>query len=232
MGAHDDLLLLLAARAEKGVDLEGTAAEGKALLDHAEQDLLHIQLHADLHVALLTGAVAHVGHDLLQLEAHVGLVDGADIFQLLAQLHRHIADVFGKGIDDIFVLPAAFPDEPGGAGEVVQRHDGRHTVFPAAAEHIAVVGDLPLVIAPFLRLDARLLDGKAVSVEPGVSHKSDIFLIAVVVIHRHTGGLGIIRMLQILHYPEIAVGVVALHLMGGRRRADKKMFIHGSVPPL
>ena len=104
-----------------------------------------------------------------QLQPHIRLIDGADVLQAAAQFPCDIRGIAAEVFHGAFRFPAAFPDEPHRAGEMHQRYDGLYAVFPAAADHVAVVLRLRPVKAAFFRLDARPLDGKAVGVETGQS---------------------------------------------------------------
>ncbi len=103
-----------------------------------------------------------------------------------------------------------------------QRHDGFHTVFPAAGDDFAIMLDLLIVKASLLRFDARPLNGKTVGVQSGLGQELDIFFVAIIVIAGEAAGFGEAGMGQMLLRPVVAVNVVALHLVGGGRRADQK----------
>ena len=110
-----------------------------------------------------------------------------------------------------------------------QRDDGLDAVLPAAADHLAVMLDLRLVKLALLRLDARPLNGEAVGIQPGPGEEPDVLLVAVVVVAGRAAGLGEAGMRQLLLQPVVAMDVVALDLMGGGRRADKKAFRESHV---
>ena len=162
--------------------------------------------------------------DRRQLQAHVGLIDGADIVQLTAQLLHHIADIALEIFDRGFCLPAALGNQPFGAGEVQQRHNGFHAVRLAAGNDLAVMLDFGRVELALLRLDARPFDRKAVGVQPGVRQQADIFFIPIIVVAGNAAGFCKAGMRQLLLRPVVGMDVVALDLMGGSGRADKEAF--------
>ena len=92
----------------------------------------------------------------------------------------------------------------------------------AGREHAPVVVELRVREEALLRLDARPLDREAVGVEAEARHERDVVLVAVVVIAGVAGRLGEHRRLHVLEHPEVAVDVVALDLVRGRRDAPEK----------
>ena len=103
---------------------------------------------------------------------------------------------------------------------MMQRHHGLNTVLAAAADHLAVMLQLGLVKAALLRLHARPLDRKTVGIQPGPGHKGDVLLVAVVVVYGIVARLGKAGMFHLLLCPQVAVAVVALHLMRRRGRTQ------------
>ena len=84
--------------------------------------------------------------------------------------------------------------------------------------------DFGRVELALLRLDARPLDGKAVGVQPGIRQQSNIFLIPIIMVAGNAARLSKAGVRQLLLRPVVGMDVVALDLMGGSGRADKKAF--------
>ena len=195
-----------------------------------------LEVHADLYAAFggfsftgsrLGGLLCHQAEplgDRRQLQAHVGLIDGADVVQLTAQLLHHIADIALEVFDRGFCLPAAHGNQPFGAGEVQQRNNGFNTVRLAAGNDLAVMLDFGRVELALLRLDTRPFDGKAIGVQPGIRQQSNIFLIPIIMVAGNAARLGKACVRQLLLRPVVGMNVVALDLMGGSGRADKETF--------
>ena len=192
---------------------------------------LHIQAHLNLTASVLCGSLggSFCHHGIPpgnggNLQAHVGLVDGADILKLLAQSPDDVGDIFLKVLHHGFGFPAALADDPDRAGEVEQGHDGFNAVFPAAADHLPIVLNLLIVEYAVLGLDSRPLNGEAIGIQTGFPHQPDIFGIAVVVVAGNAAFFLIGGMGHLLLGPAVGVGVVALHLMGSGGGADEKAF--------
>lgn len=200
--------------------------------------ILHhlLEVHPDLHAALggfarvggsLGGLLCHQAEplgDCRQLQAHIRLIDGADIVQLTAQLLHHIADIALEVFDRGFCLPAALDNQPFGAGEVQQRCNGFNAVRLAAGNDLAVMLDFGRVELALLRLDACPLDGKAVGVQSGICQQANIFLIPIIMVAGNAARLSKACVRQLLLRPVVGMDVVALDLMGGSGRADKEAF--------
>ena len=195
-----------------------------------------LEVHTHLHAALggfactgssLGGLLCHQAEplgDRRQLQAHVGLIDGADVVQLTTQLLHHIADIALEVFDRGFCLPAALGNQPFGAGEVQQRRNRFNAVRLAASNDLAVMLDFGRVELALLRLDARPFDGKAVGVQPGIRQQSNIFLIPIIMVAGNAARLSKAGVRQLLLCPVVGMNVVALDLMGGGGGAHKKAF--------
>ena len=75
----------------------------------------------------------------------------------------------------------------------------------------------------FLRLDTSPFDAKAVSIQPGICHQTDVFFEAVVVVHGIQRGLGKAGGFHMLQCPVIAAYIVAFNLMGSCCCADEEI---------
>src|SRR5436305_5373786 len=73
-----------------------------------------------------------------------------------------------------------------------------------------------------LRLDAGPFDGESIRVQAEARQQADVFLEAMVMVAGVERGLGEQRGFYVLQNPEIAVDVIAFHLMGGGRRAPEE----------
>ena len=223
MCLHDNFVAVGCAGRHEGGGLFGT--EGSKVFFGQQGIALHqiLQVHAHLHLArrhhLLENLPGHGG----DLDAHVGLVDGADVLQLAAKLLRDIPGIPGKIGGGSVRLPAALADQPDGAGKVMQGHDGLQAVFLAAADHIPVMRRFLFAEYAFLRLDPRPFDGKAIGVQPGFRHQLDILFIAVVVVAGNPAGLHKAGMGHLFLRPIVAVRIIALHLMGRCGRAQQEI---------
>ena len=236
VGAQNQQIALRRALADENFRLRRTERSG--VFSGSVLHILHhlLEVHPDLHAALggfarvggsLGGLLCHQAEplgDCRQLQAHVGLIDGADIVQLTAQLLHHIADIALEVFDRGFCLPAALDNQPFGAGEMQQRHNGFHTVRLAAGNDLAVMLDLGRVKLALLRLDARPLDGEAVGVQPGICQQANIFLIPIIMVAGNAARLGKAGVGQLLLRPVVGMDIVTLDLMGGSGRADKETF--------
>ena len=221
-------------------DLGLGRAEHLGVLHGSVLHVLHhfLEVHAHLDGALgALGLGRLLGHQHIplgdggQLQAHVGLIDGADIAQLAAQFFRYISGVAAEVFDGALRLPAALADEPRRGGEVVEGDDGLYAICLAAGDDLAVMLDLRLVKLALLRLDAGPLNGEAVGVEPRPGQQYNVLLIAVIVVASQPAGLGKAGVGQQLLGPVVAVDIVALHLMGRRGGADEKSLGKSHVLP-
>ena len=192
-----------------------------------EGDLLVLRAHAAAREAIKTicpEVKVGLTLSLHDLQAHVGLIDGADDVQLTAQLLHHIADIVLEVFDRGFCLPAALGNQPFGAGEVQQRRNRFNAVRLAAGNDLAVMLDFGRVEPALLRLDTRPFDGKAIGVQPGIRQQSNIFLIPIIMVAGNAARLSKAGVGQLLLCPVVRMNVVALDLMGGSGRADKETF--------
>ena len=82
-----------------------------------------------------------------------------------------------------------------------------------ASDHVQIMLGLSIVEGSFAGFDAGPLHGEPISVQAGLSHKPDILLITVVMIHCVQRGFRKAGVLHLLHGPVIAVRVVAFHLV-------------------
>ena len=140
--------------------------------------------------------------------------------QLIAESLHNLDGIALEIVNRALGLPAAALNQPFGAGKMVQRHHRLNTVLAAAADHLAVMLQLGLVKAALLRLHARPLDRKTVGIQPGPGQQSNVLLIAVVVVYGIVARLGKAGMFHLLLCPQVAVAVVALHLMRRRGRTQ------------
>ena len=229
MSAHHKDVALGSAGGNENLGL-GRAEELYVLRCLLLHPFHHRVFHVDTHLHLTLGALIllHQLHitlgDSCNLEAHVGLIDGADVGKKVSQPLDHIFAVGGKFLDGSLILPSALLNEPFGAGEVQHSYDGFHAVFAAALQYFAVMLDLTLVKHTGLRLDPRPFDGEAVGVQPRACQKFDVLLIAVIVVAGVAAGLIEAGKLHVFHGPVIAVDVIALHLMGCGGSADQNAF--------
>ena len=236
VGAQNQQIPLRRALADKDFRLRG--AEHGGVFGGGVLHVFHhlLEVHTHLHAAL--GGFARVGGslgsllchqaeplgDCRQLQAHICLIDGANIRKLAAQLPHHIAGIALEVFDRGFCFPAALGNQPLGAGEVQQRHNGFHAVCLAAGNDLAVMLDFGGVKLALLRLDARPLNGKAIGVQPGVCQQLDVLFIPVIMVTGDAARLGKAGVGQLLLRPVVGMDVVALDLMGGSGRAHKKAF--------
>ena len=130
MGTHHQQIAFRGALADK--DLRLGCAERLCILHGGILHVFHhlLEVHAHLHRALgrLPGSCGIFGGlfchqteplgDSGQLQAHISLVDGADIAQLAAQLLHDIGCIVLKVLYGGLCFPAALADEPLGAGKV------------------------------------------------------------------------------------------------------------------
>ena len=247
MGTPHQQIALRGALADK--DLRLGRAEHLCILHGGKLHVFHhlLEIHAHLHRTLgrLSGRCGILGclfgHQAEplgnsgQLQAHVGFVDGADIAQLAAQLLHDIDCIVLKVLYGGLRFPAALADEPLGAGKVQQGDDGFYAVRFAAGDHLAVMLDGFRVELSFLRLHPCQLDGKAVSVQPGIGQELDIFFVPMIMVAGNATGLRKAGMGQLLLCPVVTIYIVALHLMGCCCSSDEKAFfkfLHDGSPLL
>ena len=245
MGAQHQQVTLRGALADK--DLGLGCAEHLCVFHGGKLHVFHhlLEVHAHLHRALrrLSGCCGifrslfcHQAEPLGdggQLQAHIGFVDSADIAQLAAQLLHDIGCIVLKILHGGLCFPAALADKPLGAGEVQQGDDGLYAVCLAAGDHPAVVFNGFRVERSFLRLHPCPLDGKTVGVQPGIGQQLNIFLIPMIMVAGNAAGFRKAGMGQLLLCPVVAVGVVALYLMGCCCSTDEKTFfkfLHDGSP--
>ena len=105
-----------------------------------------------------------------------------------------------------------------------ERDHGQKAVLATRRRHPPVMVELGLREEARLGLDARPLDGEAVGVEAEAGDEPDVLEVAVVVVARVSGRLGEHRRLRLLEHPQVAVEVVALDLVRGRRDAPQEPF--------
>lgn len=227
--------LVCRAAIEGGLSPEEAYALGDSYIQSAE-NAKTLEVHAHLHAAFggfacigssLGGLLCHQAEplgDSRQLQTHIRLIDGADDVKLTAQLLHHIADIALEIFDRAFSLPAALGNQPFGAGEMQQRHNGFHTVRLAAGNDLAVMLDLGRVKLALLRLDARPLDGEAVGVQARIGQQFNVLLILIIMVAGNAARLGKAGVGQLLLRPVVGMDIVTLDLMGGSSRADKETF--------
>ena len=245
MGTHHQQITFRGALADK--DLRLGCAEHLCILHGSILHVFHhlLEVHAHLHRALgrLSGRCGILGSpfchqteplgDRGQLQAHIGLVDGADIAQLAAQLFHHIGHITFKILYGAFGFPAALADEPFRAGKVQQGDDGFYAMRFAAGDHLAVMLDSFRVELSFLRLYPCPLDRKAVGVQPGIGQELDIFFVPLIMVTGNAAGLRKAGMGQLLLCPVVTIRIVALYLMGCCCSTDEKAFfkfLHDGSP--
>ena len=236
VSAQNQQIALRCALADENFRLRRTEHGG--VFSGSVFHVLHhlLEVHAHLYAALggfarvgsrLGGLLCHQAEplgDRRQLQAHVGLIDGADIRKFAAQLLHHIADIALEVFDRGFCLPAALGNQPFGAGEMQQRRNRFNAVRLAAGNDLAVMLDFGRVELALLRLDTRPFDGKAIGVQPGIRQQSNIFLIPIIMVTGNAARLSKAGVGQLLLCPVVGMDVVALDLMGGSGRADKETF--------
>ena len=236
VGAHHQQIALRRALADENFRLR--CAEHGGVFGGGVLHIFHhlLEVHAHLYAAFggfactgssLGGLLCHQAEplgDRRQLQAHVGLIDGADIRKFAAQLLHHIADIALEVFNRGFYLPAALGNQPFGAGEVQQRRNRFHAVRLAAGNDLAVMLDFGRVELALLRLDARPLDGEAVGVQARIGQQFNVLLILIIMVAGNAARLGKAGVRQLLLRPVVGMNVVALDLMGGSGRADKETF--------
>ena len=99
-----------------------------------------------------------------------------------------------------------------------------NAIFPAAADHTAVVLDFLFIERAVLRLDSGPLDAEPVGIQSSGLHQLNIIFIAVVMVAGNAalffiGGVG-----HLFLCPAVGVRVEALYLMGSSCGTDKKAF--------
>ena len=245
MGTQHQQITFRGALADK--DLRLGCAEHLCILHGGILHVFHhlLEVHAHLHRALgrLSGRCGILGSlfchqteplgDRGKLQAHIGLVDGADIAQLAAQLLHDIGCIVLKVLHGGLCFPAALADEPLGAGKVHQGDDRLYTVCLAAGDHLAVMLDGFRVELSFLRLYPCPLDRKAVGVQPGIGQELDIFFVPMIMVAGNAAGLCKAGMGQLLLCPVVTIRIVALYLMGCCCSTDEKAFfkfLHDGSP--
>ena len=230
MCLHDDLFGILLPGLQKGIDCKRTAMKSLSLLKHSQQDGFQVQgtIGAHLNAAFLfLSRFHHVGGDLVQLKAHVGFVDGAEIRNQAAQFLCNLPDIAGKRGDNIRLCPSAPGNQPGRAGKMMQRDNGGNAMLPAAEQHLTVMLNFFFVKAPLLRLDPRPFDAETIGIAAGSCQQGNILRVAVIMIAGFSTGLCEITVLYMLHQPIVAVSIIALHLVRSGGRADEKRKFSG-----
>lgn len=181
VGGHDELVSAWGAGVGEALRLGNAKylhaffGDGLLVFHH----FLHVQAHLDVFVDVGAACLGflELGHHLLaipfgyggDLDAHVGLVDGADVGQVGAELCDDVADVLSKVVGSGFGFPTAFANQPDRGGKMHQCHDGLDAVFEAAGDDVAVVLDLVFVEVALFGFNSGPLDGKAVGVQSSVS---------------------------------------------------------------
>ena len=202
VGAHDQQIPFGGALADKDFGLGITKDAG--IFRGSKFHILHhlLEIHAHLHGAFggfargRSGLGRLLGHqaeplgDGRQLQPHIGLVDGADIVQLAAQVLHYIADIPPEILHGGLGFPAALGNQPFGAGKMQQSDHRLHPVGFAAGNNLAIMLYFGVIKLAFLRLDARPLHGKAVGAQPGLGQQADILLIPVVMVTGNAAGFG------------------------------------------
>ncbi len=102
-------------------------------------------------------------------------------------------------------------------------HDRRDLVIVTACEHAAVMVECGERELAGLGLDASPFDREAVTVEAEPREHRDVVGVAMVLVARVARRLDERRAGRVLEHPVVAVEVVALDLVGGRRGAPKKI---------
>src|SRR5205823_2649209 len=105
---------------------------------------------------------------------------------------------------------------------MVQSHDRRDAELVAGLQHVAVMRQYGLREEALLRLDPRPLDGEAIGVEAQLAQELYILAVEPIVVAGVAARLYEPATGRMLHYPEIAVDVVALDLMRRGRRAPQE----------
>src|SRR5260370_3939839 len=106
---------------------------------------------------------------------------------------------------------------------MVERHHRRDRLLAQVAQDVAVVANLSRVEDPLRRLDARPLDGQAVSVLVELAEQREVLAVARIVVTRNRGrrSAGDVPRL-LLPLPPVVVAVVALDLVCGARRSPEE----------
>lgn len=168
-------------------------------------------------VVALLGLARHHGD-------HVRLIDGADVADALADHRCAGRDVAGEELDRAVGGPAAARLEPLRHGEVVQGDHGAQAALDGALDHAAVVGEFGPGELALGRFDPRPLDGEPVVGEAQTGQRVHVLVPAVVAVARVQAGLLDVGARGVLLDPPVAVGVVALDLVGGRGGAPQEAF--------
>src|SRR5258708_11034399 len=106
---------------------------------------------------------------------------------------------------------------------MVERHHRRDRLLAQVAQDVAVVANLSRVEDPLRRLDARPVDGPAVSVLGARAEQREVLAVARIVVTRYRGrrSAGDVPRL-LLPLPPVVVAVVALDLVCGARRSPEE----------
>ena len=159
----------------------------------------------------------------LEQPREVGFIERAGHADEIAEVFRDAVAVAREPVRRGGVLPAPGGEEPPRRGEVVVGDHRRQPVVVARLEHPPVVVQFRDGEVSFLRFDARPLQREAVGGEPERGDQRDVLAVAVVVVDGVSGGLGEDRAGEVLEEPRVAVGVVALHLVGGVATPQRKV---------
>ncbi len=153
---------------------------------------------------------------------HVGLVDGADVPDVLADDRGAVLDVAGEQVGRAVGGPAAEVLEPLWHGEVVQGDHGPQPAGEGAVDHAPVVRGLGVREGAGHRLDAGPLDAEPVVGEAEFREQVHVLLPAVVAVAGVQAGFRDVRRRVVFLPPPVAVDVVPLDLVGGGGRPHRK----------
>ncbi len=106
---------------------------------------------------------------------------------------------------------------------MMQCHDRLQSVFSAAADYIQIVESFRLVKPAFLGFNPRPLGRKAIGVQPGFCHQTDVLTVTVIVVDRVQGRFVVGCVFHVFHCPAVAAGVVSFDLMRRCSGADQEI---------
>src|SRR5579884_3117525 len=135
------------------------------------------------------GAVAFVG------EAGK-FIDSEEVVHAIRKAPRHESGVIGEGFDRLLRLPTADPVlQRMRQIPVEQGHKRLDALGQQFVGHAVVMIDgFGVGLARAFRKDTRPRDGVAVALSPNRFQQPDVFLVTVVVVHRHVAGVAVVHL--------------------------------------
>ena len=161
--------------------------------------------------------------DPVQQLGNIGFIEGRCISHQIAQVPGGFLAKAGIKVRGSGILPSSLVGEPARHAEVRISQQRGQMMLLAGGQHAPVVFQLGVGKESFLGFNARPFQGKAIGVKPKIGQHAYVLRIEVVVVASVARRFFKNASRQVLDQPQVAAGVVALHLMSRGRAAPQKL---------